>query len=414
MERLAIDGGKLIFERPLPARKLIGEEEKLAVMRLFDDAIKSGEAFGYNGPAEKQYEKDFVDFMQGGFADGVNSGTNAVFCALGALQLEPFSEIVVPPITDPGGVMPVVMLGCVPVMADSDPRSYNVCAETIEAVITERTKAIVVAHIAGEPADIEPIIKLAKKYNLYVVEDCAQSHGAEYKGRKVGSFGDIAAFSTMFGKHHCTGGQGGVVYTQNEKLHWQGRRFADRGKPFGLDGIESNVTAGLNCNLNELSATIGTVQLKKLPKIIEKRRAIGEQIKEGLQNSKAISMGWQVPDTRCVYWFLRFKILQSNLSVTKDEFCKALIAEGIGEVLPSYRHIPCEGKWFKDRSVFGKSGFPWSCSEYKGNKEPVFKVDNALKVLEEHFNLLINESYGQQEIEGIIAAINKVERAFLR
>ncbi|OHB60113.1 MAG: hypothetical protein A2Y12_09200 [Planctomycetes bacterium GWF2_42_9] len=411
---LAINGGKAIRVNKFPPRALIGLEEKQAVDRLFDEVIAAGSSIVYNGNAEKEYEKAFVDFMGAGFADGVNSGTNSVFCALGALQLEPFSEIIVPPITDPGGIMPVVMLGCIPIVADSDRRSYNLCAETIEAVITERTRAIVVAHIAGEPADIEPIIKLARKHNLYVVEDCAQAHGAEYKGRKVGSFGDIAAFSTMFGKHHCTGGQGGVVFTQNEKLHWQGRRFADRGKPFGLDGVDSNVTAGLNCNLNDLSATIGTVQLRKLPKILEKRRIIGEQIKKGLPNSDAVSIGWQVPDSKCAYWFLRFKIVQNKLSVSKDEFCKALMAEGIEGIMPSYRHIPCEGKWFKDRSVFGKSGFPWSCSEYKGNKNPVFKIDNALKAVEEHFNLLINEGCGQQEIEDIIAAINKVERAFLK
>ena len=412
MERLAIDGGKPVFERPLPARNLIGEDEKLAVMRLFDDAIKSGEGIGYNGPAEKQYEKDFVDFMQGGFADGVNSGTNAVFCALGALQLEPFSEIIVPPITDPGGVMPVVLLGCVPVMADSDRRSYNVCAETIEAVITERTKAIVVAHIAGEPADIEPIIKLAKKYNLYVVEDCAQSHGAEYKGRKVGSFGDIAAFSTMFGKHHCTGGQGGVVYTRNEQLHWQGRRFADRGKPFNLSA-ENNVVAGLNCNLNDLSACIGSVQIKKLPLIIEKRRKLAGIIKEGLKKSKAVSMGWQVPDTESSYWFMRLKFDSNAIRVDKQTFCKALEAEGI-MVNPDYNHVPCTFPWFKDKAVFGKSGFPWNCSDYKGPKNPSFEMKNTREAVEAHFIMHLFESWSESEIINILAALNKVEAAYLK
>ena len=105
MMKLAIDGGIPVRSDQMPARGLIGKEEKNAVMRLFDDAITSGNAFGYNGPGEKKYEEDFARFMGGGFADGVNSGTNAIFCTLGALQLDAFSEVSVPPITDPGSVI---------------------------------------------------------------------------------------------------------------------------------------------------------------------------------------------------------------------------------------------------------------------------------------------------------------------
>ncbi len=233
--KLAIDGGSPVRSTPMPLRRLIGEEEKLGAMKVFDEAIATGEAFGYNGKYEVQYEKDFCEFMGGGFADGVNSGTNAVFVALGALQLDALSEVIVSPISDPGGVMPVVFAGCVPVMADSDPRSFNTCATEIEPWITTRTRAILVAHILGEPVDLDPIMELASAHDLYVIEDCAQAQGALYKDRLVGSIGHIAAISTMFSKHHCTGGQGGVVYTRDEALYWNARRFADRGKPFNLE-----------------------------------------------------------------------------------------------------------------------------------------------------------------------------------
>lgn len=412
--KLAIDGGSPVRTKPMPARGLITEKEKAAAMAVFDEAIATGNAFGYGGKYEQQYEKDFVDFMGGGFADGVNSGTNALFCALGGLQLDALSEVIVPPITDPGGVMPVLFIGCVPVFADSDPRSYNTNAEQIEKCITERTRAIVVAHIAGEPADMDPIMALAKKYHLYVVEDCAQAHGAEYKGKKVGRIGHIAAFSTMFGKHHCTGGQGGVVYTTDEKLYWQAKRFADRGKPFNLTGETGNVVAGLNCNLNDLSAAIGSAQIKRLPEIIAKRRQIGQAIKAGLKDCKAVSLGWQVPDTNPVYWFLRFKIDCEKLKVDKDTFCRALDAEGIKGIMPSYRHIHCEKPWFENKAVFGKSGFPWNCSDYKGNKNPKYHLENAIKVTDTHFNLLMNESFGQSEIDDILEAIKKVEKAYLK
>jgi len=410
--KLAIDDGPAVRSEPMPARGLIGPEEKAAAMKLFDEAIASGDAFGYGGVAEGQYEKDFAELMGGGFADGVNSGTNALFCALGALQLDALSEVIVPPITDPGGVMPVVLVGCVPVVADADPRSYNTSAEQIEPMITERTRAVIVAHIAGEPADMDPIMALAKKHNLYVVEDAAQAHGARYKGRLVGTIGHIGAFSTMFGKHHCTGGQGGVVYTRDEQLHWQGRRFADRGKPFNLDA-PGNVVAGLNCNLNDLAAAIGSAQLKKLPGIISRRRHVGEAIKQRLQKCRAVSLGWQVADTEPTYWFLRLKLDLDAVRVDKNTFCEALAAEGMPVSL-SYRHIPGEAPWFVNKATFGSSGFPWNCSDYKGPSQPQCRIANAIAVTDTHFGIGMSESYGEREIDDIIAAISKVENAYLK
>ena len=411
-EKLAIDGGTPVRAEPMPARSLIGEEEKAAVLEVFEQAISSGQAFGYNGPFEQQYEKDFAEFMGGGFADAVNSGTNAVFCALGALRLDALSEVIGPAITDPGGVMPVVLLGCVPVVADTDPRSYNTSAEQIEPLITERTRAIIVAHVSGEPVDMDPVMELARKHDLYVIEDCAQAHGAKYKGRLVGTIGHIACFSTMFGKHHCTGGQGGVVYTADEALYWRAKRFADRGKPFNLEGENDNVVAGLNCNLNDLSAAIGSVQLKKLPGIIERRRGVGEAIKERLAGPGPVSVGWQVPETECVYWFLRMRLDVDAVRVDKAKFCEALAAEGL-PVTPSYRAIPCERPWFKNKAVFGASGFPWTCSDYTGPRNPEFKIDNAVGVTDTHFNIAVHERYGRREIDDIVAAIEKVGAAYL-
>lgn len=412
ISELAINGGQPVRKTPMPNRGLIGVAEKAAVDKLFDEAIASGNAFGYNGPAEQQYEKDFVEYMGGGFADGVNSGTNAVFCALGGLQLDAFSEVILPPITDPGGTMPVVFLGCVPVIADAQPGSFNTSAAEIEKMITGRTRAIVVAHIAGEPADMDPIMELAKKHNLYVVEDCAQAHGAKYKGRLVGTIGHIAAFSTMFGKHHCTGGQGGVVYTQDEKLHWQARRFADRGKPFNTDA-PNNVVAGLNCNLNDLSAAIGSMQLKKLPEIITRRRKVGEALKAGLRDHSAITLGEQTPETEPVYWFLRIKVNEAALTVDKTKVCQALAAEGI-PVNPRYEAIPSLAVWFQEKAVFGQSGFPWTAADYKGPREPQRNVKNAVEAIDTHFSIHFHEAYGQPEIDDILAAISKVEQAYLK
>jgi len=413
MTALAIDGGPKTRTSPFPTRSLIGEADKAAVTALFDQAIASGSAFGYNGPAEQQYEKDFVEYMEGGFADGVNSGTNALFCALGALQLDALSEVIVPPITDPGGIMPVILVGCVPVVADADPRSYNTSAEQIAPLITERTRAIVVAHVSGDMVDMDPVLELARKHDLYVVEDCAQSHGATYRGRRAGTMGDIAAFSTMHGKHHCTGGQGGVVYTLNEELHWQGKRFADRGKPFNLENASGNVVAGLNCNLNDLSATIGSVQIKKLPHITARRIAVGEAVKAALADNPVVKVGWQAPSSQSTYWFMRMTVRPEAMTVDKARFCQALAAEGL-PINPSYRAIPAEFTWFREKRTFGNSGFPWNCSDYKGPKTPRACIENAIHAVETNFNIGVHENYGEQEISDIIAALEKVSAAFAK
>ena len=404
---LAINGGTPVRDTPMPPRRMFGEEEKRAAVALFDESMQTGSAFGYNGPEEQGFEREFAEFMGGGFADGVNSGTSAVFAALGALELAAGSEVVVPPITDPGGVMPVVMLNCVPVFADSDPRSYNVGRDQFEAVITDRTQAVIVAHIAGEPADVEPIVELARKHGIHVIEDCAQAHGARYKGRLVGTFGDLAAFSTMSGKHFATGAQGGIVYTLDEDLHWKGRRFADRGKPFNLPEATSNVVAGLNLNLNELSAAIGRVQLRKLPGVVERRRKAGEGVKRGAADLKAVSVGWQHARAESSYWFLRMELDLARLSVGKQQFVDALAAEGL-PVSASYRHIQAEAAWFADRRSIW---CPWLYRD-KAAQRPTFP--NAIAVTDRCFGISVHENYGEQEVRDIMGALAKVEAAYLK
>ena len=410
--KLAVDGGSPVRTEPMPTRGLMTEEEKATVVAMFDEAIAEGTAFGYSGPRERQFEQDFVDYMGGGFADGVNSGSNAVYCALGALDLDALSEVIVPAITDPGGIMPIPLLGCVPVVADSDGEGFNTSADQIEPLITERTRAIVVAPIMGDPVDMDPVMELAKAHGLYVLEDCAQSHGARYGGRPVGSIGDIASFSTMFGKHFTTGGQGGVVYTRNEELHWSSRRFADRGKPFKLDA-KGNVRAGLNCNLNEIGAAIGSVQIKRLPGMIERRRQVGEAVKRALEDGQAVRVGRQAPGAECSYWYLRVKLSLDALRVDKRQFCRALQAEGI-PCMVDYPVVPCLDPWFAAKAVFGRSGYPWDCPDYTGPREPQCRTENAVRAGTDNICVNMHESYGPAEADAMVAALQKVEAAYLK
>ncbi|MBP1988625.1 DegT/DnrJ/EryC1/StrS family aminotransferase [Paenibacillus eucommiae] len=410
-EQLAINGGPKVRNRPFPDRGLLGEEEKEAVIALFDEAIATGIAIGYLGPEEEAYCSEFASFMGGGYADAVNSGTTAVYVALRALDLEPFTEVIVSPITDPGGMMPIALLNCIPVIADSAPGKYNTDAEQIEKLITPLTSAILVAHIGGEPLNIEAIVALGKKYGIPVVEDCAQAHGASINGKLVGSFGDIAAFSTMFGKHHCTGGQGGVVFTRQEALYWRARQASDRGKPFGLPEGSTNAIASLNFNLNDLAAAIGREQLKKLPIIVQKRRALAAKLSERLSGLQSIIIPPQIEGAESSYWWWRLEVNTEQISCDKDTYCRALSAEGL-PINPSYRAMPHLMDWFQQQNVFGTSGYPWKAPAYKGNADREFQCPNAMAATSVQFNLYITESWGEQEIADTLAAFEKVDLAY--
>ncbi|MDD3925482.1 MAG: DegT/DnrJ/EryC1/StrS family aminotransferase [bacterium] len=408
---LAMYGGTKVRIRPWSGRSLLGEDERAAVNALFDEAIRTGSVFGYNGPEEEAYCREFAEYMGGGYADAVNSGTTAVYTALRALKPEPFTEVIVSPITDPGGMMPIVLCNCIPVIADTAPGSYNVGPEQIKELISPLASAIIVAHIGGEPADIEGIVAIARRHGIPVIEDCAQAHGAEIDGQKAGTFGDIAAFSTMSGKHHCTGSQGGVVYTRDEELYNSARRCSDRGKPFGLPNGSSNCTAALNLNLNDLSAAIGRVQLRKLPDIIKRRQYVAAKISQGIKELKLVTVPDILPGAEPSYWFMRLGFNVDAATCSKETFCQALQAEGI-PVLASYRHMPHTMEWFTRRQVFGNSGYPWTSPLYPGNADRIFTCPNAVAATDKQFNLSIHEGWGEEEIRDTLQALCKLEEAF--
>lgn len=409
--QLAINGGPKAAEG-LPARFHFGKEEKAAVDALFDQCIASGNAPGYNGPQEDAFCKEFAEFLGGGYVDGVNAGTNSVYVALKSLDLPPFSEVVVGCVTDCGGMMPIVELNCIPVPADTAPGSYNAGPEQIEARITERTSAIVVAHISGEPADMPGIMAVAKKYNLPVVEDCAQAHMAIINGKKCGTFGTCGAFSLMFGKHMCVGGQGGAVFTNDEDQYWKVRRAADRGKPFNMPGC-SNVRSAINCNMDEFHATIGREQLKKLPWIVGNRIKVANMlIERGFDKLPSIYLPQKdLPKGfEPCYWWWRLRFEQANMKCTREEFVAALQAEGIVAAPSYYNALPAKMMWYQDRA----SKFPWNNPLYKGDANAVYATPNCDKAMDEHFNFHIFESYGEAEVEKIMNAFTKVTNAFVK
>ncbi|MCX6050361.1 MAG: DegT/DnrJ/EryC1/StrS family aminotransferase, partial [Chloroflexi bacterium] len=404
--QLAHYGGPKLRVEPFPARGHIGAEEKAAVDAFLDEVIESGVLPSYDGAEESAYCAEFAAWLGGGYADAVNSGSAAVYVALKALDLEPFHEVIIGAFTDPGGIMPIPLQNLIPMVADSVPNSYCTGPAQIEALISPLTRAIIVPHIAGEPADIEGIMVLGRQYGIPVIEDCAQAHGTRLNGKLAGTFGDLAAFSTMGGKHHSTGPQGGVVYTQDEARYQAVRRCSDRGKPFFLPPGATNVTASLNFNLNDLASAIGRVQLRKLPASIERRRVrrrvIVANLREGLAELGLVSITPPRPGFESSYWFLPIQYHPDQALCDKATFCECLRTEGLA-VMTDYRGgLPHSQDWFVNRRVFGHSGYPWASPEYKGDPDRQFPCPNAQAMVESHFNLNFHENWGAREIEDTI------------
>ncbi|MBE6912499.1 MAG: hypothetical protein E7473_08245 [Ruminococcaceae bacterium] len=415
LKALAVNGGEKAIKTPFPARHHFGEEEKAACVRIIDEAIAKGEAPGYNGPERGLLGSEFAALLGGGYAECVNSGTTSVYVALRSQNIQPFTEIICGPITDPGGMMPIVMMNCIPVVADAIPGSFNMSFEGVKKAYTERTSAILVAHIAGEPCeDIEKICEFAKEKGIVVVEDCAQAHGAMFNGKPVGTFGDASGFSMMFGKHTCVGGQGGLVWTRTEESYYRARQAADRGKPYGVDGANGNVCASLNHNMDDMHAAIGRVQIKKMFPIAEARRVVIGKIKEALKDVPAVSFSPISEKSAPSYWFLRILFNADAVTVDKDTFCDALIAEGI-PVNKYYQATPFTSKWYQEGIVFGESKYPWAAPEYTGDKSKRYTLEDVpviAKTLNDTFMVYPYETWTDADVAQFADAVKKVYNAY--
>ena len=399
-KRLAIFGGKAVRQKPFPQRFLFNHKEKKIVNKLLDHSIRTGKQIRYSGEYQKKYQNKFNKFMGSiGYSHCVNSGTNALLCCLGALRLKKNSEVIVPSLTDVGCITPVILMGLKPIPADIDVFSFNINIEQIKKKITAKTKAVIVAHIGGEVANIIEIKKFLQKKNIYLIEDCSQSHGSKINNIKVGNFGDISFFSTMASKLHCTGGTGGVVYSRNRILIKLSQMFADRGKLLDKNGNFSGkyTNFGINCTLDEISAAIGCVQIDKLKKNIKKTNVMGETIKKKLKDINSPSrIKNQIQNTFNVYWFLRIDLDIKNISVSKKKYCEALAKEGVN-LSEKYRYNPFEHEWFKKYLKENK---------LKNKKLHFTNYKNSHK---KQYIIFIRENYTKKDISDIFASIKKID-----
>ena len=392
---LAINGGSKVRQKPLPYRKLFGEAELAKVQEVFENSWQTGVDFGYQGKFEEQYTKNFCEFQGGGFADAVSSGTAAIYLCLRSLGLKEKSEVLISPVTDPGSVTPVLMQGMTPIIADSQPDSFNIGPDQFENALTANMHVAILTHLGGHPIDMDPIIEIACHKGIQIIEDCSQAHGAKYKGKRVGRLGDLAAFSTMFSKTHATGGCGGLVYTENEDLYWIIRSLADRGKSFASSGFNPKdpnefLFPALNFNLDELSCAIGISTLSRLQEIINMRYKIAKKIDKALKDSSVVFPCRKYYEGSPSIFFHTVKVAVDNLRVSKKEFAEAIGAEGIW-INPDYRYIVSEWKWMQK------------------HLKSIGNTPNAIDFKNKTFNILLNEQFSDEDINDIIKSILKVE-----
>ena len=229
--RLAIEGGEPVRKKPMPARIALGDAEAAAIAEVLTYYRERELDPGYEGAFEKRYTEAFVKWMGGGYADAVATGTASLYIAVAALRLPAGSEVIVSPITDPGSLAAIVLNGLVPRLADSAPGTYNMGVQQFAERVTPKVRAVMVVHSMGRAADVAGIVAWAHARDIRVIEDCSQSQGAKVKGRVVGNFGDIAAFSTMYRKAHMTGASGGVgsaATSTSTTMRWRMRIAANR------------------------------------------------------------------------------------------------------------------------------------------------------------------------------------------
>ena len=300
------------------AEPCLGEEELKNVV----EAVKSG-WISSKGKYIEEFEREIAKYCSVKYGVATANGTVALHLALKALGIGKEDEVIVPTLTFVATANAVTYCNAKPVFVDSHPEYWCIDPEEIEGKITKNTRAIIVVHLYGHPCDMDWIMDIAEDKGLYVIEDCAEAHGAEYKGKKVGASGDITCFS-FYGNKIITTGEGGMCLTNNEELAEKMRLLRDHGmskhKKYWHDIV------GFNYRMTNLQAAIGVAQLKKLDEFIEKKRQIAkwyaEEMKE-LEEKGLIKLHPEMPWAKCVYWMYSI-LIEDKIKISRDVLMKKL------------------------------------------------------------------------------------------
>lgn len=427
-ETLALFGGTPVRTRPFPAYRVIGEEEKQAAVRVIESGVLSRflgawhQDF-YGGPEVQAFELEWAKLSSVAHAISVNSCTSGLYAAVGAAGVAPGDEVIVSPYTMAASATAALIYNGVPVFADIDPQTYCLSAETIRPCITPRTKAIIVVHIFGQAADMDPIMALAKEHGITVIEDCAQAPYATYKGRPVGSLGHCGVFSLNYHKHIHTG-EGGMVTTNDARLAEKIQLIRNHAEAVvekkGVTDLVNMV--GFNFRLGEIEAAIGREQLKKGAALIAERKRNIQYLESKLQGLPGLRTPKVGAGGDHVYYVHVLDYDAAFTGVPRERLVQALKAElpvtelregegplmGMGYVRPLYL-LPM----FQQKIAYGPSGYPFNSPFYKGE----VKYDKGMcpNVEAAHFERVITHEMmrpgmSEGDLDDVAAAFHKVWR----
>lgn len=393
---LAIDGSRSHPIDTFSTWPSFTQEEADAIQQV----LLSNKVNYWTGREGRDFEKEFAAYTGCKHAIALANGTVALELALEALGIRPGDEVITTSYTFIASASAIVMRGAIPVLADVDPNSLNITAEIIRKVITPKTKAIIAVHLVGNPCDMDQLVELAKEHNLKVIEDCAQAHGATYKGRPVGSLGDAAAFSFCQDKIMTTGGEGGMLTTNDKGVWERAWSFKDHGKSFDavynqkhLPGFRwLHESFGTNWRMTEMQAAIGRIQLRRLPEWKKIRKRNAALLTECFKKIPALRV-LEVPEDIDHAYYKYYVFVRPEM--LRDEWDRVRVMNAI-----TFEGIPCFSGICPEiylEKAFTDAGYG-----------PKRRLSNAKALGETSLLFLVHPTLGEMEMKATCAAVEKV------
>jgi dTDP-4-amino-4,6-dideoxygalactose transaminase len=386
MTRLAIHGGQPTRSKPFPSWPVFDEDEEREILQV----LRSGRwTIGSGKIAE--FEEAFAAFQQARYGITCSSGSSALLISLKALNVGPGDEVIVPSYTFLATATSVIDSGARPVFADIEPDTYTIDVERLEDQITDRTKCIIPVHLAGCPADMDALNNVARKNELRVLEDAAQAHGAEWRGRRVGAIGDIGTFS-FYQSKNMAAGEGGFITTNHTDLADISRSLANVGRDL-KNGWYEHARYGWNFRMTAFQAAILLAQLRRLPQHMKIREESAKYLDSQLSRIDGVKPLKRPEDvTRHAYHLYIFRINPASFSLeSKEDFVRALKAEG----------IPCSSGY---RPVYS---YPFIQSRAPGNVGQHINTEKAAyhEAVWLPQNVLLG---GREDLDDVVTAVEKI------
>ncbi len=381
--------------------RTLGQEEIAALTCV----IQSGHLWTNRGTAGKAMEETFAKMMGVAHAYAVTSGTAAVHAAIAAVDPEPGDEIVTTSITDMGALAPILYQGAIPVFADVDPHTYNVTAETIEKVLSPKTRAIIVTHLFGNPCDMGAILALANARGIPVIEDAAQSYYASVNGKLVGTLGAIGCFSLQQGKHITTG-EGGIVVSNDEALARRLFLFINKAWGYG-DANPDHYFLALNYRISEMQGAVANAQLPKLKGVVDARIRLADEMTRRLKGIEGIETPVVRPGTVHTYWKYCLRIDDRRIADGPVGLAKLLKEMGVASA-PRYIQKPAfQCEVFQKQRTFGNSGWPFTLARPEAVDYRRERFPGTFDALEHILVLPWNERYTDAHLDYLADSIRR-------